>query len=129
TKRYSDLERHPDNENIKGVLIVRIESSILYFNVENIKEQIWAKINGETNAIKTVIIDLNSSPLVDISGTRFLKNLFNDLKAKNIALKIAEARSEVRDIMRSENLEELLGHISRFISVDDLVTESTKNNS
>ena len=129
TKRYSDLERHPDNESIKGVLIVRIESSILYFNVENIKEQIWAKINGETNAIKTVIIDLNSSPLVDISGTRFLKNLFNDLKAKNIALKIAEARSEVRDIMRSENLEELLGHISRFVSVDDLVTESTKNNS
>lgn len=126
TKRYTDLERHPDNEIIEGLLIVRVESAILYFNVENIKEEIWTKIGSETNPIKTVILDLNSSPNVDIAGARFLKQLFKDLKAKKIALKIAEARSEVRDTLRSENLEDLLGHISRFVSVDDLVVEATK---
>ena len=126
TKRYSDLERHPDNENIPGVLIVRIESAILYFNSENIKENIWAKINYETQPIQTVILDLSSSPHVDISGVRFLKQMFNDLKAKNICFKIAEARSEVRDILRAEKMESLLGHISRFVSVDDLVVEATK---
>jgi SulP family sulfate permease len=125
TKRYTDLERHPDNEIISGVLIVRIESAILYFNSDNIKEQIWLKLNSETTPIKTVILDLNSSPHVDITGARFLKQLFIDLKAKNISFKIAEARSEVRDILRSENLEDLLGHISRFVSVDDLVVEAT----
>ncbi len=128
TKRYTDLERHPDNEIIPGVLIVRIESAILYFNSENIKEQIWLKLNSETTPFKTVILDLNSSPHVDIAGARFLKQLFIDLKAKNISLKIAEARSEVRDVLRSENLEDLLGHISRFVSVDDLVVEATKAN-
>lgn len=129
TKRYTDLERHPDNEIIEEVLIVRVESSILYFNVENIKEEIWTKIDGETHPIKTVILDLNSSPHVDIAGARFLKQLFLDLKKKKIALKIAEARSEVRDTLRSENLEDLLGHISRFVSVDDLVVEATKKKS
>ena len=129
TKRYTDLERHPDNEIIEGVLIVRVESAILYFNVENIKEEIWKKINGETRSIKTVILDLNSSPHVDIAGARFLKQLFKDLKAKKISLKIAEARSEVRDTLRYENLEDLLGHISRFVSVDDLVVEATTKNS
>jgi SulP family sulfate permease len=126
TKRYTDIERHPDNESIPSVLIIRIESSILYFNAENIKEHIWLKINSEVNTLKTVILDLNSSPHIDISGARFLKQLFIDLKAKNISLKIAEARSEVRDTLRSENLESLLGHISRFVSVDDLVVEATK---
>lgn len=128
TKRYTDLERHPDNEIIEGVLIVRIESAILYFNVENIKEKIWEKINSEANSVKTVILDLNSSPYVDIAGARFLKQLFIDLKKKKIALKIAEARSEVRDTLRSENLEDLLGHISRSVSVDDLVVEAIQNN-
>jgi sulfate permease, SulP family len=128
TRRYSDLERHPDNEIIEGILIVRIESAILYFNVENIKEEIWTKIDNETIPIKTVILDLNSSPHVDIAGARFLKQLFKDLKTKKIVLKIAEARSEVRDILRSENLEDLLGHISRFVSVDDLVAEATRKN-
>ena len=129
TKRYTDLERHPDNEIIESILIVRVESAILFFNVENIKEEIWKKIDEVTNPIKTVILDLNSSPHVDIAGARFLKQLFIDLKKKKIALKIAEARSEVRDTLRSENLEDLLGHISRFVSVDDLVVEATKKDS
>jgi SulP family sulfate permease len=126
TKRYTDIARHPDNERIEGVLIVRIESAILYFNSEFIKEQLWLKINSESESIKTVILDLNSSPRIDIAGARFLKHLFTDLKAKNISLKIAEARSEVRDSLRAEGLEVLLGHISRSVSVDDLVAEAIK---
>jgi SulP family sulfate permease len=126
TKRYTDIARHPDNETIEGVLIVRIESAILYFNSEFIKEQIWLKINSEIGTLKTVLLDLNSSPRIDIAGARFLKHLFIDLKAKNITLKIAEARSEVRDTLRAEGLEVLLGHISRSVSVDDLVVSATK---
>lgn len=123
TKRYTDMLRHPDNESIPGVMIIRVESAILYFNAENIREEIMAKLAIEEN-IKTVIMDFNSSPRVDIAGARFLKKLYADLKAKGIDLKIAEARSEVRDILRSENLELILGHISRFVTVNDLVEES-----
>ena len=125
TKRYTDIARHRDNENIQGLLIVRIESSILYFNIENVREKIWSKLNTDGH-INTVICDLNSSPYIDIAGARFLKRLFLDLKAKNISLKVAEARSEVRDKLRAENLEELLGPITRFVSVDDLVQECIK---
>ena len=126
TKRYSDIARHPDNESISGILIVRIESSILYFNADFIREEIMSKLKEMNNSVETVIFDMNSSPHIDISGARLLKRLFTDLKAKGITLKIAEARSEVRDKLRSENMEVLLGHISRFVSVDDLVQESVK---
>lgn len=126
TKRYSDLARHPDNESIPGVLIVRIESSIFYFNADFIREEIMSKISEANGSIKTLICDLNSSPRVDIAGARLLKRLFTDLKANGITLKTAEARSEVRDMLRAENLEDLLGHISRFVSVDDLVEETIR---
>lgn len=127
TKRYTDMERHPDNEKIEAVLIVRVESSIFYFNAEYIKEQIWEKIYSEADTLKTVILDLNSSPRIDIAGARFLKELFIDLKSRNISLQIAEARAEVRDSLRAENLEVLLGHISRSTSVDDLVIKAVEN--
>ncbi|MDQ6528685.1 sulfate permease [Flavobacterium sp. LHD-85] len=126
TRIYTDLKRHPDNEEIDHILIVRVESSIFYFNAEYIKERILEKIYSEQSSLKTVILDLNSSPRVDIAGARFLKNLFIDLQAKNITLKIAEARSDVRDSLRAENLEILFGHISRSVSVDDLVQRSAK---
>lgn len=124
TRIYTDLKRHPENEEIENVLIVRVESSIFYFNAEYIKERILEKIYTEQSSLKTVILDLNSSPRIDIAGARFLKNLFIDLQARNINLKIAEARSDVRDSLRAENLEILFGHISRSVSVDDLVQRS-----
>ncbi|TMI64667.1 MAG: sulfate permease [Bacteroidetes bacterium] len=126
TKRYSDKGRHPDNENIPGVLIVRIESSIFYFNADFIREVIMSKIKKANNSVNTIIFDLSSSPHIDIAGARLLKRLFTDLNAKGITLKIAEARSEVRDKLRSEKLEDFFGHFSRFISVHDLVEESVK---
>ncbi|QLC66937.1 sulfate permease [Flavobacterium sp. LPB0248] len=129
TRVYTDLKRHPDNEIMENILIIRVESSIFYFNAEYIKERILEKIYSEQDSLKTVILDLNSSPRIDIAGARFLKNLFIDLQAKNITLKIAEARSDVRDSLRAENLEILFGHISRSVSVDDLVQHTLQDNS
>lgn len=129
TRIYTDLKRHPDNEIMENILIVRVESSIFYFNAEYIKERILEKIYSEEDSLKTVILDLNSSPRIDIAGARFLKNLFIDLQAKSITLKIAEARSDVRDSLRAENLEILFGHISRSVSVDDLVQHTLQDNS
>ena len=70
---------------------------------------------------------MSSSPSIDIAGLRFLRQLFLELKEKGVTLKIAEARSEVRDVLRIEKLDLLFGPISRFDSVDELVIESSKN--
>jgi sulfate permease, SulP family len=124
TTRYTDIGRHPDNETIPGLLIVRIESSLFYFNVENVRKAIWNKINSSDEKLRCVIWDLSTSPSIDISGARLIKKLYLDLRSKGIILKIAEAHAGVRDILRAEGLEELTGHISRKISVNDLVLAS-----
>ena len=38
TRDYSDMERHPDNEPVPGVLVVRVEASLVYFNVEHVRD-------------------------------------------------------------------------------------------
>ena len=40
TRRYSDLERHPDNEPTPGIMIFRVESSLLYFNVDHVRHAV-----------------------------------------------------------------------------------------
>jgi len=124
TKRYTDISRHQDNEIIPGLLLIRVESSLLYFNVENVRKKIRAAILESGTSLKCVIWDFSSSPYVDIAGAKLIKSLYLDLKAKGIKLKIAEPLSRVRDILRAEELEELMGHISRKISLEELVDES-----
>jgi SulP family sulfate permease len=127
TKRYSDIERHPDNEIIPGHLIVRVEASLFYFNIDNIRNSVKEEIKQYGDSLKCVIWDLSTSPHVDIAGARYIKQLYLELKHNGISFRIAEAHSEVRDLLRAEEIEHLLGHISRKTSVDDLVKESLTN--
>jgi MFS superfamily sulfate permease-like transporter len=124
TRRYTDVGRHPDNESIPGVLLFRVEASLLYFNIENIRNVVWSKILASGPALKTVICDLSTSPYVDRAGAKMIKRLYLDLKGKGISFRIAEAHADVRDTLRSEEIEHLLGHISRKDSVDEVVKAS-----
>ena len=123
TNHYSDIERHPDNTTYKGILILRVEASILYFNDAHILEKINEKIEAYREDIKLVILDMSPSSYVDVAGSKMLLQLSNQLHKKNIKLKIVEALSTVREILRKQGMEEVIGHISRRISIHDVVEE------
>ena len=123
TQRFSDIDRHPDNEKIPGVLIARVESSILYFNAEHISATISARIQTAAEPVKLVLLDFSNVPVVDLAGAEMLKNTYRALAAAGIDFRIVEARSAVRDFLRIEGLEEIFGHISRFQSLADSLSE------
>jgi high affinity sulfate transporter 1 len=124
TNRYTDIKRHPDNETLPHVLLFRVESPLLYFNIANVYQTVWRKITTKGNKLQVVIFDLSTSAYVDSSGARLIKKLYLDLEARGISFKVADAHSEVRDILRFEDIEHLLGHVSRRDSVHDVVVNS-----
>ncbi|MGH9320766.1 MAG: STAS domain-containing protein [Vicinamibacteria bacterium] len=65
--------------------------------------------------------DLSTSPYVDVAGARMLRALHDELAASGIALRLAEARSGVRDMLRVEGLEERVGYFGRRVAVDDVL--------
>jgi high affinity sulfate transporter 1 len=124
TNRFSDLARHPDNEPIPGILAFRVQSSLLYFNVDHILEVVRRQAKAQTG-IQRVICDLSNVPYVDVAGARMLRRLHEELAASGIDFKIVEAHGPVRDVLRAEGLEERLGHISRRASLSELLAETS----
>jgi high affinity sulfate transporter 1 len=121
TNKYDDIKRHPDNELIPGILMFRVEASLLYFNVATVYQTVWSKILEMGPTLKTVIFDLSTSAYIDSSGARLIKRLHENLEARFIKFKVAEAHSEVRDILRFEDIEHLLGHVSRRDTLHEMV--------
>src|SRR5256886_2313883 len=96
TRRFSDMTRHPDNEPVLGALLVRVESSPLYFNAEHVRDAVAARLRAEATPPKIVILDLSASPHMDIQACRVVMNIADDVKAAGAHLQIVEARSSLR---------------------------------
>lgn len=122
TRRFSDLERHPDNEPVPGVLVFRVESSLLYFNTDYIRQVVWRKVSAATS-LRLVVCDLSNSPFVDVAGARMLSALQKDLASRGVPLRLVEAHARNRDLLRAEGLEEHVGYLGRHLSVDQVIAE------
>jgi high affinity sulfate transporter 1 len=125
TRRYSDLERHPDNELTPNVLVCRVEASILYFNADHVRNCVWAKIS-ETDSLRLVVCDLSNSPYIDVAGATMLAGLHKELSTRGIQLRIVEAHARARDLLRADGLEEQVGYFGRHMSVDQAIIEFEK---
>lgn len=122
TNRYSDAARHPDNEPTPGLLAFRVEASLVYFNSEHIYDSVLARLEASPEPVKRVVWDLSTSPMVDMAGARLVGNLHEELKKRGIVLELAEPRSSVRDMLRTEGIEEKLGRrVDRFTSLADAI--------
>ena len=123
TQRFSDRERNPDNEVIPGVVVFRVEASLLYFNVEHVRDAVWEQLRSISGPLRLVVCDLSTSPLVDLAGARMLLTLQAALQAAGVSLRLVSARAAVRDLLRAEGIEERVGYFGRRISVADVIEE------
>ena len=123
TRSYSDIERNPDNEAVPGVLMFRVEASLLYFNVEHVREAVWQKVRSAAGPLSLMVCDLSTSPIVDLAGARMLAKLHEEFQAAGIRLRLVAAHAAVRDILRAEGLEENVGYFGRRITVADVIDE------
>ena len=123
TDRFSDRARNPDNENVAGILIFRVEAGLVYFNVDYVRDTILSRVRSEDPAPKLVVCDFSASPRVDLQSVQTIDLLAEDLLAQGIRLQVVEARASVRDRLRAAGLDEKLGGIDRFRTVAQAVKD------
>ncbi len=123
TRRYSDLSRHEDNEPTVETLAVRVEAGIVYFNADHILDTVLNRVRSLAPRPRLVIFDLSTSANIDVAGARMFLALQRELEKQGIVLRLVEARSTVRDMLRLEGVEEKIGRIDRFTTLADAIDD------
>jgi SulP family sulfate permease len=128
TNSYSDVERHPENEPIPGVIAFRPEASLIYVNAEYVLESVLAHLRAAApSAIHLVVCDLSASPYLDLAGSRMLHNLHDELASRKIALRIVGAHGSTRDLLRAEGIDEKVTGLNRTATVDSVLRGNAGN--
>jgi len=126
SRRFSDRERHPNNELVPGALIFRPESGLVYFNIDHVCEMILNRVQAETST-RLVVLDLSAAPRVDLQSAHTLAGMAAEIAAKQIRFQAVEARSSVRDRLRNAGVDGNLGGVNRFTTVADVIDNFQKD--
>ncbi|MDB5596488.1 MAG: High affinity sulfate transporter 1 [Hyphomicrobiales bacterium] len=122
TSIYSDIGRHPDNEELANAIAFRPESNLIYVNADTVLETVLDRIGVAKAAdLRLVVCDLSASPLLDLAGSAMLHKLHAELAARKIPLRIVGAHGRARELLRGDKLDEKVGGIERGLSLDDLL--------
>ena len=123
TTYFADRARHPENERTDGVLVVRCESALLYFNVEFVRERLNALLAERPDAVRLVVFFLGAVPKVDLAGAELVADIRRTLRTRGIELRLADVHGEVRDALRRIDFEREYGALESGQTVDLVVSK------
>jgi high affinity sulfate transporter 1 len=123
TTIFGDIERHPENEVVPGAFIFRIDAPLIFANAESFKENFSKALAQEQRPVHLAIIDLQSSPITDVTAVDMIRDLIAELERKGITLRLVNASGQVRDVLRAAGIEEKVGKLDRTATIAAILNE------
>lgn len=105
TEVFADCIRHPENLPEPGILVLRLEGSLVYFNASHVFERVLeaAAARPQTTLL---ICNMSMTTQLDLAGCEKLEELYAALRRRGIALRLAELHGPIRDILRRSGFTE-----------------------
>jgi sulfate permease, SulP family len=128
TTHFADRVRYPEHEPAPGVLVVRCESALLYFNAEFVRERLFELLSGRQGPVRLIVLFLGAVPKVDLAGAELLAGLHKTLEARGIQFRLADANGEVRDALQRIGFERAYGALGTGHTIDSIVAKWHEQN-
>jgi MFS superfamily sulfate permease-like transporter len=105
---FSDTHRHPENQTIPGLLILRPDEGLFFANADALRSEIIAQVDVAQPRIKVILLDLEMSNQLDVPSTDMLLELKKELDNRDTELWLSRVHGPVRDALeRSEYLQQI----------------------
>ena len=117
---FADIIRNKDTEPVPGMVILRLDAPLYFFNANVARSQILAQMETDPRP-KAVLLDLAASADLDIGTSDMLQSLCNDMRQAGADLMFTQVRSSVRDRMQLTGLLEFVGEDHIYTSIDSAV--------
>jgi MFS superfamily sulfate permease-like transporter len=114
---YGDVARHPENERVPGLLIVRLDAPLYFLNANVARAQILELVKSSQPAPKAVLFDLGASADLDVASLDMLRNLVVELEEASSDVLLAQVRGSVRDRLRKSGIMAEIGENRIYRSI------------
>ena len=95
-RQWGDVGRHPENEQLPGIAVLRPEAGLFFGNADVVRRRVQESAEGA----RAVVLDAQSMPFVDVTAVKMLSELAEDLERRGVQLVVARDVGQVRDVVR-----------------------------
>ena len=121
TDQFADVARHPENAQIPGVIVFRVDDEIFYANAGAVKSSLLEAVEQSETPVRVVVLDLAATTSLDLAGITMLTEVRDDLGDRGATLRIAGAIGPVRDTLRKAGLVDAPQGLASFSTVASAV--------
>lgn len=120
---YLDRAKHPDVEQVPGLLILRPDAPLLFANADRMLALAMQRLDAAP-AAHTLILSLEESADLDASALEALDEFVGALQRRSVRLVLARVKDHVRSLIARAELPRLSTSIVVGYSVDDAVRDA-----
>lgn len=124
---YGDLARRPENVPVDGLLIVRMDAPLYYFNANVATRQIREWVTAAQPSPRALLLDVGATADLDITSAQTLYDLVADMKAAGTDVLFAHVRGSVRDRLSRLNMYQAMDEQHLFSNIDLAVQHHLRN--
>lgn len=96
---YQDIEDFETAVTQPGILVVRFEASMLFFNSDYFKQLVLQLVSVQEEKVRYLVLDASSVIVMDITSAEIMVSLQRELQEQGCELLIARARLNVRNLL------------------------------
>jgi MFS superfamily sulfate permease-like transporter len=125
-RAYGGRRAHPEYEPVPGLLILRLQTPVLYSNAAPVARRIKQLVGEADPTPRAVIVEAGGTDRIDITSAEMLAQLVGELHAAGIDLALADVHMPVVRMARRAGLLDELGEDRIFRTVDEAVEALTR---
>ena len=112
---FVDVARYPDAKQVPGLLIFRPNGILFFANANRMRNRVRNLLKHADPPIKTIVLNLEASPELDVTGLQMLQELTDELHQSGITVCFARVADPVRDLFARSGFLERLGRQRIFL--------------
>jgi MFS superfamily sulfate permease-like transporter len=125
---YASVERHPESQQVPGLLIVEPFAPLFFANAGHVAEEIRKLLSRSEPPPRAVLLALEATDELDVPSADELSDLISELAAVDVEVLLANVHDPVRDMMRETGLLDELGEERIYATIDEAVQAFRQTN-
>jgi SulP family sulfate permease len=121
THVFRELEDHPDDERIPGVVAFRLDGALFFVTADSLEDRIEELMDSAGGPTEVVIFDLQSVNFIDSQGAGKIGEIAVALRAKDMSFRLARVKPRVMAVLERDGQIERIGPANINLDVAEAV--------